>query len=241
MTAVLSGFISQLKYPLEREYRLAQNSNSFPQIVLQWFARNGRDFPWRKTKNPYHIFIAEILLRRTQATRIIDVYKDLIERYPTPEALSRANLQELRCIFKSIGLFGRADRLIDAAKLIVKLYDGLIPNNVDLLSTLPGMGIYSSRAVLCLSFNMAVPMVDESSGRLLRRVLNLKTTRPAYSDRELLRIANTIIPFNNARNFNLGLLDIASAYCHHRSPECPVCPLRINCSYSKGEKSETST
>jgi A/G-specific adenine glycosylase len=207
------------------------NPFGFSQLVLQWFTSNGRDFPWRNTSNPYHIFVAEILLRRTQAERVVETYRKLIGKYPTPKHLSQANIQELRGIFRPLGLINRANLLIEAATRIVDQYDGEIPSKINLVSTLPGMGIYSSRAVVCLAFREPVPMIDESSGRLIRRVLNLEGKLPAYSDRQLLQTATALIPAGWAREFNLGLLDIASAFCHHNVPDCLNCPLRSVCSY----------
>jgi A/G-specific adenine glycosylase len=221
-----------LKCLLERDCRLAQNLNPFTKVVLQWFAANGRDFPWRKSQNPYHIFVAEILLRRTHANHIIETYSKLLERYPTPEALSHARINKLREFIQPLGLVKRANLLIDAAKSIVHEHDRMIPNNLNKLLALPGMGIYNSRAVLCLSFNAAVPMIDESSGRLLRRVLGLQPEGPAYSDYNLIAIAETLLPMENSREFNLGLLDIASAYCRPSNPNCVSCPLIEFCSYA---------
>lgn len=220
-----------MKYLRKRAYRLVQDSNLFAKLVLQWSANNTRDFPWRKTLNPYHIFIAEVLLRRTQAERVVESYLQLIKRYPTPDSLSRADVCKLRKFFQPLGLVRRADLLTEACKRIVYEYGGQIPNNIDAVSTLPGMGIYSSRAVICLAFGEPVPMIDESSGRLLRRVFNLDPKGPAYSDRELLRIAETIIPAEHAREFNLGLLDVAFAYCHHSLPDCLHCPIGKICSH----------
>lgn len=170
-------------------------------------------------------------MRRTHAERVVETYREMIRRYPTPEDLSRADAQKLRKIFSSLGLFRRADVFIEAAKKIVREYGGRIPNNISQVSTLPGMGIYSSRAVVCLAFGEPVPMIDESSGRLTRRVLNLEGRSPAYSDKKLLRIAVAIIPVQFAREFNLGLLDIASAFCHHDIPDCSLCPLTKVCAH----------
>lgn len=207
------------------------DSSLFCQLVLNWFAEHGRDFPWRKTSDPYCILVAEILLRRTQAERIVETYQELIRKYPTPRDLSRADIQELRNIFRPLGLIRRADLLIEAAKRIVNEYGGQIPNNINEVSMLPGMGIYTSRAVVCLAFGEPAPMIDESSGRLLNRVLNLEGKLPAYSNKQLLQTATSIIPEGRAREFNLGLLDIASAFCRHGDPKCLNCPLKKVCSH----------
>jgi len=216
-----------------RERRLLPNSNLFSQIVICWFTRHSRDFPWRKTHNPYYIFVAEVLLRRTQAPRIIDSYKQITEKYPTPETLSKADVTELRKFFKPLGLIKRADCLIKAAKQIVNDYGGQIPCNLRAVASLPCMGIYSSRAVICMAFDAHVPMIDESSGRVLRRVFQIEPKGPAYSDKKLLDFALSIIPIGHAREFNLGLLDIASFFCHSSKPECLKCPLSKICYYAR--------
>ena len=207
------------------------NLNGFSQFVLQWFACNGRDFPWRKTSKPYHIFVAEVLLRQTQAWRVVEPYLEFIAEYPSFEALSIADVNALRKWFKPLGLFRRADLLVNSAKRVVNEYSGVLPSSLKSLLRLPGMGNYSARAVACLAFGAAVPMIDESSGRLLRRMLGLTHKGPAHSDRKLLKLAETIVPQEHSRDFNLGLLDIASIYCHYESPSCSNCPLAKFCSY----------
>lgn len=211
------------------------NLSGFSQFVFQWFASNGRDFPWRKTSNPYCIFVAEVLLRQTQARRVVEPYLELVARYPSFEALSMADIEEFRKWFKPLGLVKRADLLVNSAKRVVSEYCGLLPNSLDSLLNLPGMGNYSARAVACLAFGAVVPMIDESSGRLLRRVLGLSHRGPAHSDHKLLHVAENIVPKEHPRDFNLGLLDIASAYCHYTDPSCQRCPLVRFCSYGEAK------
>lgn len=203
----------------------------FQNLVLTWFSRNGRSFPWRNTLDPYQIFLAEVLLRRTQAERIIEPYCGLIIKYPTLESLSKADIKELHKWFKPLGLFNRAELLIKAGKKLVNSYQGKIPNDLDKLLDVPGMGIYSARAVLCLAFNEPLPMIDESSGRLLQRVIGLEHSGPAYSDYKLIKIAKGLIPIENARSFNLGLLDIAYFFCKARKTLCVQCPINKICKY----------
>ena len=210
---------------------MSKDSVEIFQIVLCWFAKNKRDFPWLETQNPYYIFLAEVLLRRTQASRVVGTYEQLVRKYPTPEMLSQANIQELRRMFEFLGLTKRADFLVESAKIILKDYGGQVPRTVSEIATLPGMGIYSSIAVACLAFNEPVPMIDESVGRLLRRALNIGGREPAYSDKSLLKEVERIMPLKRAREFNLGLLDIAAAYCHHKNPDSVNCPLHEICSF----------
>lgn len=200
--------------------------------VLEWYQDNARDFPWRNTRNPFHIFVAEILLRQTQAKRVVGPYLELISMYPDPESLAEADLDELRKWFKPLGLVRRADSLIGSAKQIKDLYRGRVPRDLDALLNLPGIGMYAARAILCIAFGEPMPMVDGSSGRLLRRLLGLKFSSPAYSDKQLIEMAALLIPRESPREFNLALIDIAAAFCRPTSPSCQICPLMDVCEYA---------
>jgi A/G-specific adenine glycosylase len=197
--------------------------------VLSWFATNGRDFPWRNTTDVFHILVAEILLRQTQAWRVREPYLELIRRYPSPEALAVADVDELQRWFRPLGLVKRAHHLVRIAQTLVAQYGGQIPADLGVLRGLPGLGIYGARAILCLGFGVPVPMIDEGSGRALRRVLGVSPRGPAYCDSKLLQIAENILPKQWAKEFNLGLIDITAAYCHSRAPSCANCPLASVC------------
>ena len=197
--------------------------------VDKWFSGSGRDFPWRRPTDSFHVLVAEVLLRRTQAERVTGPYLELIERFPESSDMAEADVSSLREWFRPLGLVGRADLLVDAAKALTDLHGGEVPNSLGEVEELPGIGRYSARALLCMVHGWSVPMVDESSGRLLRRLLGLSNTGPAYADRKLLDRAEALVPQGNSRAFNLGLLDIAAAYCFVRSPDCVNCPLLSLC------------
>ena len=209
--------------------------------VEVWFSNCGRDFPWRHSSVPFHVLVAEMLLRRTQAERVVGPYLELIERYPSTRDMADADVAWLREWFRPLGLVGRADLLIEAAKAIVEQHGGEVPQNLSDIEKLPGLGKYSARAVHCLAHGGIVPMIDESSGRLLRRLLGLSSTGPAYSDRKLLVRTEALVPHETSRAFNLGLLDIAAAYCHVGSPDCVRCPLRSLCSRGRLVKASPET
>jgi A/G-specific adenine glycosylase len=197
--------------------------------VLAWFAANERDFPWRRTADPFRILVAVFLLRQTQATRLAKPYVEITTKYPSARSLAVANVDELRRWFKPLGLAKRADYLVRTSRILVANHDGKVPNSLDTLLTLPGLGIYSAQAVLCLAFGAPLPMVDEGSGRVLQRVLGIVAKGPAYRDSGLLKVAEAILPKTSPREFNLGLIDIAAVYCHPMVPECRECPLSDTC------------
>ena len=192
--------------------------------VEEWFEKNGRDFPWRQSSNSFHILVAEVLLRRTQAHRVVGPYLELTERYSDIRDMADADVTWLREWFRPLGLVNRAQGLVEAAKTILEQHGGEVPNELSEIESLPGLGRYSACAVLCLAHAGAAPMIDESSGRLLRRLLGLSSSGPAYSDKDLFERAQRLIPSDASRGFNLGLLDIAAAYCHVGSPDCVQCP-----------------
>ena len=199
--------------------------------VLEWYRKNGRHFPWRQTSDPFHVLLAVYLLRQTQATRLVKPYLELKSKYPDADKLAKADVTKLRAWFKPLGLVKRADRLVQLSRVLLNNYQGQVPKDLRALTAIPGMGTYSSRAVLCLAFGEPYPMIDEGSGRVLRRVLGINNRGPAYSDSSLMQIAERIIPQASCKEFNLGLIDIAAAYCKVTNPKCSECPLALVCSF----------
>ena len=202
--------------------------------VVSWFRSNGREFPWRDTRNPYHILIAEVLLRQTQANRVVGPYLHLVTTHPNPASLAEADVDGLRQWFAPLGLVRRADRLVECAHRLLRDYGGQVPRDLRDLQSLPGIGRYSARATLCMAFDHPVPMIDEGSGRVLRRVLGLSDTSPAYSDIRLAKLVEKMLPHTHAREFNLGLIDIGAAFCHSRRPDCRGCPILSHCAFGTG-------
>ena len=215
--------------------RALGSSKELAASVVSWFRSNGREFPWRDTRNPFHILIAEILLRQTQAARVVSPYTHLVTTYPDPASLAATDVEALRRWFRPLGLVLRADRLVECARRLLRDYGGQVPEDLGELQSLPGIGRYSARATLCMAFNHPLPMIDEGSGRVLRRVLGFPGAGPAYSDTRLAEFANGLIPRRHAREFNLGLIDIGSAYCRPNKPDCPSCPLLRDCSVGSRE------
>lgn len=207
------------------------NSSIFVQSIVKWFRSHGRIFPWRETSDPFHVLVAEVLLRQTQAWRVVKPYLDLIKQYPDAQTLAQADVVELRRWFRSLGLVKRADRLVQCSQILISDYTGKVPGDLKALESLPSLGRYSARAILCLGFNQPVPMIDEGSGRVLRRAFGYKPRGPAFSDPALMDAAESILPHESPRDFNLGLIDIANAYCHSTNPDCLSCPLLKDCAY----------
>ena len=223
----------QLERQLDKG-KTRRDSKEFATSVVSWFRSNGRDFPWRCSRNPFHILIAEVLLRQTQAARVVGPYIHLVTTYPDPASLAEADVDALRQWFRPLGLVRRADRLVECARRLVRDYEGQVPRDLQELQSLPGIGSYSARATLCMGYNRPLPMIDEGSGRVLRRVLGLPGIGPAYSDTRLAEVTERILPDCYPREFNLGLIDIGAAHCHPRTPGCSGCPILSHCAFGSG-------
>jgi endonuclease III len=203
--------------------------------LLQWFQKHQRSFPWRKTRNPFRVLLAEKLLQQTAATgKVVQAYKTLVQRFRTPLALARASETELAAIISPLGFHYRGPELIRLARTLVHRHRGKVPTRLQALLALPGVGDYCARAVLAFAYALPVPVVDTNVARFLKRFWGLRAPMPANParNRMLLRIAGRLVPQSQARDFNLAILDLCAEFCSASRPACPKCPLRSRCVFA---------
>jgi A/G-specific adenine glycosylase len=200
---------------------------------MKWADRNVRDFPWRRTKDPYNILVAEVMLQRTKAEQVAPVYVRFISKYPDFNSLSEAPVTEIRDSITSLGLEKRAIGLKKLAEQMVKQYHCRVPRAKDELLKLHWVGNYIANAVLCYSFGIDAPTVDANFARVFERVFSLKLNSPAQKDKRVWTFAESMMPYvrGRCRIFNLGILDLASEICTPKKPSCAVCPLNMICDY----------
>jgi len=214
------------------------NKETFSERLLTWFKDNKRVFPWRERREPYAVLIAEVLLRKTDAPKVLAVYEGFLTRYPNFEEVASAPVKELIEVLKPLGLYRRrANELKGLAKSIVKEHKGRLPRSKKELIKLPGVGNYIANAVLCFAFNEDVPLLDSNIIRVLERVFSLKSFRARpRTDKELWEAAGKIIPKNQAKDFNLALLDFAAQICTARNPKCDLCFFESLCEFRAKSK-----
>lgn len=219
------------------------DSSEISDRLLEWFEDAQRRFPWRETGDPYAVLVAEKLLQQTVARdSVIEVYRDLLDAYPTVDALAEANVENVLGIIHPLGLHYRAKELVTLAQLIHNKCDGRIPQELDSLLALPGVGDYISRAVLCFAFGKKVPVVDTNVARILHRVLGLSDPIPSNPSRKksLIELSKALLPDSQSREFNLALLDLGALICTPANAKHEECPLVQICEYAiqlqKGEK-----
>ena len=191
-----------------------------------------RAFPWREEQAPYGLFVAEYLLQKTMADRVVPVWTEVVRDWPDLQALSGADLDALQRALCSLGINKRASRLINAAGLLIASGFTDVPPDVDVLASLPGLGSYGVSALMSFAFDRPTLVVDVNAGRLYARFTGIR----CQTLRQSLEVARTcgeaILTPRNHRRVNYGMLDLCAQVCTARQPKCEVCPLRSGCDYA---------
>jgi len=206
------------------------------QRLREWFHRAHRSLPWRATKDPYHIWVAEIMLQQTQTATVIPYYERFLQRFPTIQALAEAPLEEVLRYWEGLGYYARARNLHRAAQIVMQ-HGGELPCEIDRLRELPGIGAYTAGAIASLAFNMPEPVVDGNVTRVLARLLWLKgNLKQPRAQRTLWNIARQLIDPEAPGIFNQALMELGSTLCTPTQPHCGECPLQSLCAaYQRGE------
>lgn len=202
----------------------------FQTSLLNWYRQNGRHLPWRDTNDPYKIIVAEFLLQKTDVEKAKVVYEEFIFRWPTVHLLSKEAVPSISNVIQPLGLRYRATRLKSTAKAVVKKFGGKIPEAREKLLELPGVGRYIASAVECFAYNKPRAVLDTNIIRILNRVFGIKSdkNRPR-EDSRLWNLAQTLVPSNNAKEYNWGLLDYGALICKSKEPLCNECVLHSIC------------
>lgn len=207
------------------------NGLAFKRRLLRWFRKRGRTLPWRQTRDPYRIAVSEFMLQQTQVSRVRDYYLRFLESYPTVESLAAATPGAVRTAWDGLGYYRRAANLHQLARTVVREHGGTIPDDPDLLNTLPGVGRYTAGAIATFAYERRVPAIDTNVERVLRRVFRPRLGRGARADRSLTQLATSLLPKKRATvwEFNQALMDLGALVCTARSPGCATCPIRPVC------------
>ena len=195
--------------------------------LLGWFAEHGRDLPWRRTRDPYAILVAEMMLQQTGVERVLPKYAAWLERYPTLQSLAEAPTSEVIRLWSGLGYNSRAVRLQGIARQAVERYGGRVPHTMAELRTLKGIGPYTAGAIACFAHEQDVAFVDTNVRRVLSRVF-LGTEGPP-SERELIDLAEEVLPRGRSWDWHQALMDLGAAICTDGKPACLICPLQGCC------------
>jgi A/G-specific adenine glycosylase len=211
----------------------------FRGALLGWFARARRDLPWRRTRDPYAIWISEILLQQTRVAAVEPYYLRFLRRFPDVGALARARLGSVLKLWEGLGYYSRARNLHAAAKIILRDFGGRLPETAKELQTLPGVGRYTAGAIASIAFARDEPVLDGNVERVLCRAFRIHQPPKAPATRkELWSLAEMLPPPGQAGDFNQALMELGALVCLPRTPRCDACPLRGRCGARRaGEES----
>ncbi len=209
---------------------------AFQRRLVSWYRTNGRDLPWRRTRDPYAILVSEVMLQQTQVQRAMLYYDKFLERYPTVEELARADEGEVRETWEGLGYYARARNLQRTAQKIVTQHNGRFPKRYEELTALPGIGQYTAGAVLSFAFRRDAAILDTNAARVLTRFFALLPEQQTTSF--LWTVARQVTPSGQAHLFNQAIMDLGATICIARTPRCFVCPLRTVCR-SAGKSAES--
>ncbi len=202
----------------------------FQRRLLRWYARHGRDLPWRHTRDPYRILVSEVMLQQTQVDRVLGYYERFLRRYPTIEALAASSEPQVREAWDGLGYYARARNLHRTARQVSSEFGGKLPDHADTIRRLPGIGRYTAGAVLSFAYQKDAAIVDTNAARVLTRVFGLRRhSARARDHRQLWDIAEAVTPPGKADQFNQAIMDLGATVCRPRSPECARCPVRGVC------------
>jgi A/G-specific adenine glycosylase len=202
----------------------------FRQRLLTWYGRHGRDLPWRKTADPYHILVSEIMLQQTQVDRVLPKYAEWLEKYPSLHALASAPPQEVTETWYPLGYNIRPRRLQTIAREAVERYGGQLPSDEETLRSFKGIGAYTAGAIRSFAFRERAAILDTNVARVLFRVFVGKGDPKSHAmKRHLWAVSETLVPIRHVFDFNQALMDFGAMVCVARKPRCLICPLARGC------------
>ena len=208
----------------------------FQRRLLRWYAAHRRDLPWRRTDDPYHILVSEIMLQQTQVDRVVPKYHEFLRRYPTFESLARARPAEVRRTWYPLGYNIRPSRLQGIARETLARYDGRLPDDSDALRSMPGIGRYTAGAILAFAYRRDAAVVDTNVRRVLGRVfLGPRRLSRLRGQKAMWDLAGAVLPKRRAYDYNQALMDFGATWCTARAPRCHGCTMKELCaSYPLG-------
>ena len=206
----------------------AQQKRRFQQRLLKWYRENGRDLPWRKTSDPYHILVSEVMLQQTQVDRVIPKYHEFLDRYPSFKHLAAAPVEDVREAWYPLGYNIRPERLHSIACETVVRYGGALPREPEQLLSFKGIGRYTAGAIRSFAFRETAPILDTNVMRVLYRVF-VGNGEPKNQKALLWKLSEDLIPRGRCYDFNQAIMDFGAMTCTARDPYCLLCPMKSLC------------
>ena len=224
---------------LDIDYLLGKQE-AFIKQLQNWWVNDYIDLPWRRNKDPYGIWVAEVMLQQTQIATVIPYYEKWMSRFPTVADLAQASLDEVLKMWQGLGYYSRARNLHTAGNIILNQYAGKLPEEVSELMKLPGIGRYTAGAIASIAFGRPEPVLDGNVIRVISRLIDLHQDVTHNSTRnELWRLASILVPEEKPGDFNQALMELGQRICLPANPNCRKCPVSNFClAYKRGTQYE---
>lgn len=214
--------------------------SEFQSDLIEWFLTEKRALPWRESKDPYKVWVSEIMLQQTKVDTVIPYFHRFIDKFPTLHDLAQAEEQEILKTWEGLGYYSRARNLQNAVREVIADYGGEIPSEPDHLGKLKGVGPYTKGAILSIAFDQAEPAVDGNVMRVLARILLMEEDIAKPKTRKLVEaVVREIISEDDPSSFNQGLMELGALICTPKSPSCLLCPVQEHCqAFAAGKEQE---
>jgi A/G-specific adenine glycosylase len=207
-----------------------KNVKRIQSALLSWYGKEKRDLPWRDSRDPYAIWVSEIMLQQTQVKTVIPYYRRWISAFPTLQMLARAPEEKILKLWEGLGYYTRARNLHRAAKQLTADGNGKMPETLEEILALPGVGRYTAGAILSIAFGQPLPVLDGNVKRVLSRLLLLRENGVSVrSANRLWKMATALVPKRNPGDFNQALMELGAVVCLPKNPLCGACPLKSIC------------
>lgn len=202
----------------------------FRESLLKWFRREARDLPWRRTRDPYLVWLSEVILQQTRVEQGLPYYERFVAAFPNVRDLAAAPQDRVLKLWEGLGYYTRARNLHAAAKRIVDEHDGVVPNRSEVLALLPGVGRYTACAVASIAFSEPVPVVDGNVKRVLARLYDREAPIDGVAaEKELWTLAESILSKESPGDFNQAMMELGARICTPKRPDCDACPVAEHC------------
>ncbi len=203
---------------------------AFAEEIIDWYLRHKRDLPWRKTKDPYYIWLSEIILQQTRVAQGLSYYHIFTEHFPTLQSLADSSEESVLRHWQGLGYYSRARNLHKAAKIVMEKHDGVFPNSYEQLLTLPGIGEYTASAIASFAANEPYAVLDGNVFRVLSRYFGVSAPiNTPKGKKEFMLLANKLIDRKHPAIYNQAIMEFGALQCRPKNPLCGDCPLAVNC------------
>ena len=198
--------------------------------ILKWYKQNKRDLPWRSNKDPYSIWVSEIILQQTQIKTGLLYYSKFLHKYPNVLTLASTTEEEMLNLWQGLGYYNRALNMLKTAKEIASNYNGLFPSTYNILITLKGIGPYTAAAISSICIGEKRAVLDGNVFRVISRLYNIATPINTHKGQiDFQKIADSLLPNQNIGEYNQGIMDFGAIQCTKHKPDCSQCPIRKKC------------